>query len=542
MVSTSHAAVDDPQWPFVATYNDGKEVLDPIECTIEGAIPSWLSGQLYRTGPGILAVEAEGRKISLNHWFDGIGLTHLFTIHPKGAGVSYRSRLTGRSRMESIQKIGVAGTTFGPFTDPCQVAFGKMFTHIGHPDQEEGINVTMTPRLVVPGFEKPVCVIKTDANRIQLIDAETLAPVAEKGSVKTYGLLNAELGKGILSASHEEIDPISNSFMNVVVCPGLKSEYIVFEASQDLSVLTHEESTATILAKFKDPYFAYQHSFSSTQKYVIIQLWPLAYGAKGMRIFKARNMVGAMEWDPSRKSRILVIGRQEKRVVAEYQYPADFCFHTVNAFDDPETGDIVMDLLMCKTGEVVSAFNVESLKNSSDYDLVDQIRELVTTRFKRFKLPNLAAEKTKYAVQLDALSKTAPMMEVVFDSPVSMELPRINPSWRHNANYRFVYGVSTMFRHLHSHVLFDSLVKFDTQTQTYVSWMKVGHTPSEPIFVANPTASGNGSEDDGVVLSVVLDGSLAKSYLLVLDAKSFTEVAKADIGLGLPYGLHGAFV
>ncbi len=69
-------------------------------------------------------------------------------------------------------------------------------------------------------------------------------------------------------------------------------------------------------------------------------------------------------------------------------------------------------------------------------------------------------------------------------------------------------------------------------------WSQVGCTPSEPIFV--PRSDGT-EEDDGVVLSVVLDGNVNKSFLLVLDAKTMTELARADAPTVVTYGFHGAF-
>ncbi len=48
-------------------------------------------------------------------------------------------------------------------------------------------------------------------------------------------------------------------------------------------------------------------------------------------------------------------------------------------------------------------------------------------------------------------------------------------------------------------------------------------------------------EDNGVVLSVVA-GADGRSFLLVLDAGSFEEVARAYLPYGIPYGFHGSFV
>ena len=40
-------------------------------------------------------------------------------------------------------------------------------------------------------------------------------------------------------------------------------------------------------------------------------------------------------------------------------------------------------------------------------------------------------------------------------------------------------------------------------------------------------------------LSVVLDGRSGTSFLLVRDAASFDEVARAEVPQHIPYGFHG---
>jgi carotenoid cleavage dioxygenase-like enzyme len=56
--------------------------------------------------------------------------------------------------------------------------------------------------------------------------------------------------------------------------------------------------------------------------------------------------------------------------------------------------------------------------------------------------------------------------------------------------------------------------------------------------VAAPDAA---REDDGVVLSVVLDGATERSCLLVLDAATFAELARAEVPHAIPFGFHGQF-
>ena len=49
------------------------------------------------------------------------------------------------------------------------------------------------------------------------------------------------------------------------------------------------------------------------------------------------------------------------------------------------------------------------------------------------------------------------------------------------------------------------------------------------------------AEDDGVVMSFVAAAE-GGSFLLLLDARSFAEIARVRLPHGIPYGFHGTFV
>ena len=69
-----------------------------------------------------------------------------------------------------------------------------------------------------------------------------------------------------------------------------------------------------------------------------------------------------------------------------------------------------------------------------------------------------------------------------------------------------------------------------------VSWYRTAHYPSEPVFVPRPGAT---AEDDGVVLSVMLDGEARASYLLVLNATTMRTMATAYSPVVMPADFHG---
>lgn len=105
----------------------------------------------------------------------------------------------------------------------------------------------------------------------------------------------------------------------------------------------------------------------------------------------------------------------------------------------------------------------------------------------------------------------------------------------------------------------------DTITRTHLEWTEEDCYPSEPKFVASPAAV---DEDDGkhleynanthdkakvveqqvfsssgVILSSVISVNPEKSpFMLVLDAKSFKEIARASVNVTVHLDLHGIFI
>merc|ERR1719272_581884 len=72
-------------------------------------------------------------------------------------------------------------------------------------------------------------------------------------------------------------------------------------------------------------------------------------------------------------------------------------------------------------------------------------------------------------------------------------------------------------------------------TKTY--WTKEHTYPGEPFFIA----TGNG-EDDGLLVFVALDGPRGASDFVILDAKTFKEVAVVQLPVHIPFTAHGQFI
>ena len=524
-----------------------------MELKVTGSIPAYVAGTLFRTGPGGHSIETKQGKIwTASHWFDGFTQVHRFHILPPQdtksvSRVLYNSRSSIDSVLESIRQSGsLKNFTFGQKRDPCQSLFRKVMAFfVPAPNdllnKPDGHNVGVTVSVNMPGFtpqgvpgkakgEAPAPTItslinKTDATLYQMLDPETLEPV---GLAKQTDL-HPEL-KGQMSATHAKSDPITGDIYNYNLEVARQHTYRVFTVSASTG-------RTEILATITSAQGAYLHSLLLTENYVILCVWNSYYALGGLKLVYERNIIDALaEFDPSRPTRWFVVDRKHgKGVVATYESDPFFCFHTINAWEEqsptePGTTDIIADLVAYDDLSIIKRFYYENLKSTSTSALgfVGSKGDSTRGSFRRFRLPSLPQSP-------DTTTETRKAMSV-FTVPKyqSGELPTLNPNFVTKRN-RYVYGVTDRG----SSTFVDGLVKYDLDIQEPIFWEQQGHSAGEAIFVANPTGQ---DEDDGVLLSVVLDGHAGKSYLLCLDARTMREVGRASLAHAVGFGFHGTHV
>jgi torulene dioxygenase len=230
-------------------------------------------------------------------------MNHHFQITPHGE-VYYSNQSSADGRVKQIQELGyVPGMTFGkqvPGGDPCENLFRKFFTSFipnsnssaekpenngakvfaQRPDNEN-ISVTLSPN--IPGLSSHTSaksssttglnylVAKTDANRLQVIDPDSLEPL----ELTTYARLDPRLD-GQFSAAHGCTDPETGEYFNYVQKFGQRSVYKVFRATPDV-VGGGGKAKVDILAEIRDAPMAYVHSFAMTKKYVVLCIWQSDY-------------------------------------------------------------------------------------------------------------------------------------------------------------------------------------------------------------------------------------------------------------------------
>jgi torulene dioxygenase len=521
----------------------------PISLFVTGSIPAWAAGTLYRTGPGTNSVETNSRGIhNVSHWFDGFAHTHKFDIVPPftrngTTTVQYSSRRQSDKLVETIKQKGWRdSTSFGQRADPCIGLFAKAMSFFV-PRTHHNNNVVVLPNF--PGLEDKDTTsasrhrtgvdnvyISTDANALHKVDPNTLEPIGYTNQSALNPLL-----KGPLSCAHAQRDPGTGDLFNFNLQLGRSPTYRIFRVN---AATGKTDILATIAEPGVNP--AYIHSFFLTANYVVLCIPTTHYGWNGSKILWQRNIAEAIKpFNKNTPCRWIVVDRKHGRgTVARFSTPASFFFHSINAFEETitdENGDDRTDLSL----EYIR-YDTDGIIYSLYYDVLldrDDAAKKFFFQNQRYKSSHVHLVRYRFRLPLEgteqseAEARTAAAEEVIaIPAPHAGDLPTINPKMA-TKPHRYVYGVTS--RGLSTFL--DSLVKTDLHTREALIWSGgQGHTPGEPIYVPRPGAT---DEDDGVLLSVVLDGSAQKSYLLCLDARTLEEVGRAAADFPIAFGFHG---
>jgi beta,beta-carotene 9',10'-dioxygenase len=414
----------------------------------------------------------------VDHWFDGLAMLNRFGF--ADGRVSYKSRfIRSRAYHEAQEGRLLAGFA----TDPCRSIF-KRVQAIFSPDVTDNPNVNLA-----------------QIGDRYVAMTETPMPVEfDPDTLETVGHLEyADELRGHLSTAHPHHDPERNELVNYVARFSRVSEYVLYG-------LPAGGSRRRVIAKLPVERPAYMHAFGMSGRYLILAEYPLRVNPLKLA-FSGKPLIENYVWDGSDSTRFQVIDRETGELRGTYETDAFFCFHHVNAFE--RDGDLVLDLIAYDDPSIIDSLYLDE-------------------RGPRGTFP--PAELRRYTIDLDGGGVRS---EALAEGTV--ELPRIDYGRRNAREYRFAYFAGAG----EGADWIDRLVKVDVGDGSRAEWSEPGCFPGEPIFVRRPDAS---EEDGGVVLSVVLDAVAGRSFLLVLDAGSFEELARAEAPHHIPFGFHGQYL
>lgn len=464
--------------PFDLGFGTTSQEISLNALPVRGKLPPWLRGTLVRNGPGTFQVGNDRYR----HWFDGLAMLHKFSFD--AGQVSYANKfLEGKAYREAMETGRIAYSEFA--TDPCRSMFGRVMA-------------MFSPKIT---DSAKVSVAKI-ADRFMALAETPLQVEFDPATLEAVGVFNYEERlTGQMTTVHPQFDFEQNQVYNVVTRYHRISHYNIYRMSNG----GPPQQVGSL--PVKQP--AYMHSFGMTRNYIILAEFPLVVNPLHLLLW-LKPFIENFRWTPERGTPFWVINRHTGELVGRYQSDAFFAFHHVNAF---ERGDeLVVDIDAYPDPGILKAWYLDRMQQASQPLPFGQLR--------RYTIP-LKGQEARYEVISDAC----------------LELPRFDyDRLNMSGDYRYVYGVS--MNPAGPRWFYDQLVKIEVQTGQTEVWREENCYPGEPVFVGAP---GRLAEDEGVILSVVLDAQRGSSFLLVLDAVSFTEIGRAEILHPVLFGYHGAY-
>ncbi|KAM4601758.1 beta,beta-carotene 15,15'-dioxygenase isoform 2-T2 [Polymixia lowei] len=517
---------------------NGSETPEPVKAEVK----AWLQGTLLRNGPGLFSVGDS----AYNHWFDGMSLIHSFTFNNGEVyrcvtgEVYYRSKfLKSETYKRNIKANRIIVSEFGTmiYPDPCKNIFSRAFTHLCNtiPDFTDNnlINIIRYGQDYYASSE---------VNYMNQIDPVTLDTVA-RVNYRNHIALN-------LATAHPHYDDEGNTYnMGTAIMGFGRPKYVIFKVPANASdrerkkpVLQKVEQVCSI--PFRSTLFpSYFHSFGMTENYIIFveQPFKLDILKLATAYFRGVNWGSCLKFDEDDTTLFHLINRKTgKAVSTRYYGDALVVFHHINAYEDQ--GHVVFDLICYKDTNLYEMFYIENMRQDTS-QFIESNKNFSPPLCKRFVLPVNIDKDAPKETNLVTLKDTTARVVVQTDGSVycqpdtlfeGLELPGINYKFN-GKKYRFFYGSRVEWS---PHP--NKIAKFDIVTRKHVEWQADNCYPSEPVFVASPGAV---EEDDGVILSSVISPDPTISpFMLVLNAKTMEEVARASLNVSVHMDLHGLFI
>lgn len=458
------------------------------DLSVEGEIPQWLNGSLFRNGPA----KFEVGQASYDHWFDGQAMVHRYSFHE--GRVAYRNRFLRTSPYTQMMATGQLSSGFET-VQPTSLGSRILNTTlemIGYQTgQTYNTNVSVVPL----------------AGKFMALTEQPVPTVFDPITLETQGAFYFDDGLfGHLSCGHPQYDDQNQEYINYLTCFGPVNTYNLYRVKAN-------SNQRSLIARIPVREPCYMHSFALTENFIILVEFPLVIKPLAV-ILGGKAPMQCLNWEPQRGTNFLVIDKRSGKLIARCHSEAFFAFHHINAYEQGD--EVVIDIAAFAQPDLIYKSYLRQLRaatQSEDHPLAD---------YRRYHLP---------------LRKSSRQIEVGYEllSDHLIEMTSINQA-RHARDYRYAYAVS---HNCNWPTLVGQLLKLDIHNRSAERWFEPNTYPGEPIFVAAPDAA---AEDDGVILSVVLDTEKEKSFLLVLDAGSFAELGRAYLPHHIPLEFHGLFV
>ena len=421
----------------------------------------------------------ELKEQNLNHWFDGLAMLYKFSF--QRGKVDFCCKFLKSKAYQQAEKTGKLRYKEWA-TDPCKTVFETVKSYLKAPDLTDNGNIS----IISYGDEL-------------MATSETPLPIVfDKNTLESLGTVAYEDDlEGHIETAHPHHDRQGNVY-SYLLKYSLSSTYQVYRMKPG----SHKREVFATLSAMRPSYI---HSFSLTENYLILPQIPYVINPMEVK-FLDKPLAENYHWKPELGTKIQLINLHSGETTA-FDAPPFFMFHQVNAYE--EEGQVHMDVVASEDDAVFEALYLDKLRGN---------------------------EPTRAAGYLSRISVNLATKELNMRqlSNKLVELPHINYERCNGLPYSYVYAAGNT----QDGNWLDDITKINVETSEHLVWYKENCYPGEPIFVAAPDAK---EEDDGILLSVVFDANAYNTFLLVLDAKTLEEQARAILPEVVPFSFHGNY-
>ena len=523
---------------------------------IEGYIPTKINGTLFRNGFG----KFEGHEFKFNHLFDSLALILKFDIDD--GNVYFQSRLMN-SKYYNQSKYEM----------PLYRTLGGLSPNMTHKQEIESklhfMHDNLNANIVLIGDN---LVAVSDLAGDIMINMDTLEVMGN------YNFINQEKLNIITSAHPQEWSVNKNLIFNYESdIMEMKYKFYFINTSEPLK--NGQTYTKKYFYELKTDHFSYVHSFSLTRKYLIFIEYPVYWNID--EIINSVVILPSIKWmdNISTKIHIIDLSDTESEIITLETKPF-FSFHHINAFDfldsDSDMDNIFLELITYENASILDYFYMDNLLNLNSNKIPGGNYSKLIINLNKDK----QSQKEQHKNNKQKEKENIELITEVFIKEL-IEMPSVNPIFK-GLPYKYFYSITDTGK----------IIKVNIITGEILYWSNNYDIPTEPIFIPYNKSYKNINmfdfdfkinfdniskskgdltfckdricnnndyncipdyiwdmneldldfeEDNGIIVSVVLDVNKEKSYLVFLDAKTMKELAKAYISTHIPFTCHGFF-
>lgn len=310
-----------------------------------------------------------------------------------------------------------------------------------------------------------------------------------------------ETDLGVVSrafSAHPHRVPARNALYGFGLAVGPRTKVEVYELP--------DEGIPRTLARFSLEGARFNHDFAVTERHAVFLFSPWFLSLTDMMFFR-KGPASSARWKPQKGTEIAVVPLDAPHDVVRFPVDAFHMEHVVNAYE--RDGHIVIEHVDYEDPSGLETF-VAGLIHG-------EVRGSLKSRLRRVEI-----DVTRRALKAETLA----------DRP--LELPRVSPLVEARPHrYSYLVGAGDG--------VFDGLLAWDGERGGFESWSPgEGLYPSEAVFVPREEGA---AENDGFLLTMILDANKRASHLAILDAAHVADgpVASLHFDHAIPFGFHGTW-